>query len=1092
MTFGTSFFQNTLPIKRILLAFPVMFLFIVQTQATVYTFSGTGNWTDASHWDSYPGTTINQNDQAIISSGAICTLDTWVYVEGILTNNATINVSGTFDMRLIVNGNYGTMHNNGTINVDDSGDLANEQTLNNNASGVINIYDAVFSNSFNGSSNANFHNYGTVNCYSAGAVANSGNWTSYSGSEMNNSSSTAANFQNQSPGVFEIQSGATLNNNSPGVVTQTSGTFKNYGTFNNYSGTTLHVWSVLRNESTGILNNDGFMYCHSPSGQLQNYGTVNNNADINITGSVNNQSGGTWNGTGTYSSGPFYNYGVVSPGFSPGLITINYPGNTAFDSRSGGSQTIEIAGNSGAGVPNGHDKIAISGYAYLGVVGTTTFNISFINGFTPSVGNSWQIMSWSARAWGSVAFNFPTGYTMSYVENGSGLTITVDAVPCSGTPDPGNTVSSVTPPVCTTQNFTLSLQNSQGTGTTYQWQSSPDNFSWADISGATNATYVETGIGTTTWYRCNVTCSYSGLSAYSTSLMMTVSGLCYCSAGANSSDELISNVTFNNINNSSSGFNGGYQNFTAISTDVDLGGTYTFSASISPYYGGDAIIVWIDFNQDGDFDDTGEQVLQVTSGNPSTGSITIPGTAVPGITRLRVRLHYTPSGPNYSACGNSTYGQVEDYSINIVTATAPEKYWIGGTADWNVSTNWNPNGIPVSTDEVTLNSGSPTIPSGVNAEAKFVVLNNGADLTLASGSTLTVQGGTGNGISLNNAGSVLNNSGAITINGAGLDLIGGSAGQFNNNPGGSLKGTGTVNSGIFINNGGSLMPGYSPGTLTFNGDEDFSSSIMEIEVNGVGVAGTDFDQVVVNGTATLGGTLNVTVNYTPSSGDQMTILDAVAISGTFGTENIPTGWVVNYNIPATGDITLSFGALPVELSSFVGKTMEDGNLLEWVTASEQNVAFHIVERTTPGEKEYHEVGRIPAAGNSSQEMHYHFTDDQPAPLGYYRLRSLDFDGKYELSRTIVLERTGDYLLGIAKIYPVPAGNVIDVAFTTSKEDMVNFTLTDATGKELKKWNVLANKGLNTEHINLDSLPQGLLFLTITDGLRKETQRFIKQ
>src|SRR5208283_1878585 len=60
---------------------------------------------------------------------------------------------------------------------------------------------------------------------------------------------------------------------------------------------------------------------------------------------------------------------------------------------------------------------------------------------------------------------------------------------CSGTPTPGNTVASVNP-VCPSTAFTLSLQNFSGTGVTYQWQSSPDNSTWSNINGATNATYV--------------------------------------------------------------------------------------------------------------------------------------------------------------------------------------------------------------------------------------------------------------------------------------------------------------------------------------------------------------------------------------------------------------------------------------------------------------------------------------------------------------------------------------------------------------------------------------------------------------------------
>ncbi|MES2776938.1 MAG: hypothetical protein V4722_22365 [Bacteroidota bacterium] len=130
------------------------------------------------------------------------------------------------------------------------------------------------------------------------------------------------------------------------------------------------------------------------------------------------------------------------------------------------------------------------------------------------------------------------------------------------------------------------------------------------------------------------------------------------------------------------------------------------------------------------------------------------------------------------------------------------------------------------------------------------------------------------------------------------------SGTFSNNAGGVFKGKGTVLSARFTNAGGTLAPGYSPGTLTFNPSTNFASSIMLMEVNGTGTAGINYDRVNVSGTATLGGTLAVSINYTPTSGDQVTIVSATAISGTFSTvTGLPANWNVNYS--AVG-VTLSY------------------------------------------------------------------------------------------------------------------------------------------------------------------------------------------
>ncbi|RRQ45513.1 GEVED domain-containing protein [Chryseobacterium sp. SC28] len=155
----------------------------------------------------------------------------------------------------------------------------------------------------------------------------------------------------------------------------------------------------------------------------------------------------------------------------------------------------------------------------------------------------------------------------------------------------------------------------------------------------------------------------TGCSVYSFTTMAPV----YCSAGTTATSwEKISNVTFADINNNSTS-SAGYEDFTSIVGNVTAGSTYPFSASYSgTSYPVDQVIVWIDFNNDKDFYDAGEQVLMTpTQESPWTGSITIPRGATIGQTRMRVRLHDSSLTPNSTPCGTSLYGQVEDYTLNI-------------------------------------------------------------------------------------------------------------------------------------------------------------------------------------------------------------------------------------------------------------------------------------------------------------------------------------------------------------------------------------------------------------------------------------------
>lgn len=236
---------------------------------------------------------------------------------------------------------------------------------------------------------------------------------------------------------------------------------------------------------------------------------------------------------------------------------------------------------------------------------------------------------------------------------------------CSGTPAPGNTISSVTS-VCPGINFNLSLQNpTAGSGVTYQWQSSADGTTWTNVTGATNPV-LTSSLTASTFYRCQVTCT--GNTGTSTPVLVSLAptSACYCAAGATSTAfEKISNVTFGTINNNSTS-TAGYENFLTQSTNVIAGQTLPISVSLSGGFSSDVVRVWIDFNQDGDFTDAGEAVYVSAQGvGPHVGNITIPGSATIGSTRMRVRMYDASFGANTTPCGNSTYGQVEDYTVNI-------------------------------------------------------------------------------------------------------------------------------------------------------------------------------------------------------------------------------------------------------------------------------------------------------------------------------------------------------------------------------------------------------------------------------------------
>lgn len=143
-------------------------------------------------------------------------------------------------------------------------------------------------------------------------------------------------------------------------------------------------------------------------------------------------------------------------------------------------------------------------------------------------------------------------------------------------------------------------------------------------------------------------------------------GTQYCnSKGKSVSDEYISRVQLGTINKTSGAQS--YSNFTGTSTDLSKGNNY--SLSVTPTWSGSAYnegyAMWIDYNQDGDFTDPGEQVWTKSASKttPVSGSFTVPSSALSGETRMRVSMKYNAIP---TSCETFSYGEVEDYTVNIV------------------------------------------------------------------------------------------------------------------------------------------------------------------------------------------------------------------------------------------------------------------------------------------------------------------------------------------------------------------------------------------------------------------------------------------
>ncbi|MCK5788483.1 MAG: S8 family serine peptidase, partial [Chlamydiia bacterium] len=300
--------------------------------------------------------------------------------------------------------------------------------------------------------------------------------------------------------------------------------------------------------------------------------------------------------------------------------------------------------------------------------------------------------------------------------------------------------------------------------TSWSWSFSPSTLSYVDGTYATSQNlkvrFNATGLYEVT---LTVTNAQGTDSEVKTDYINVISNCSHCyswgSADYGGYDFSISNVNFNTINKSSgtpvpTDANGNrYSDYTATSTDVTAGSSYDLSVDL---YAGDsyklAAIAWIDWNQDCDFDDPGEEYdLGTKVGNGTTSgspvSITVPSTAVDGNTIMRVSCNYDSPG---CSCETGLYGEVEDYIVNVIndcgtpsnltaasiTASSADLFWINNSdaTNWDIEWGTTPytfTGIPDEND-VTSNPYSLSGLSVATSYDFYVRADCGADNTNVS------------------------------------------------------------------------------------------------------------------------------------------------------------------------------------------------------------------------------------------------------------------------------------------------------------------------------------------------------------------------
>ncbi len=141
----------------------------------------------------------------------------------------------------------------------------------------------------------------------------------------------------------------------------------------------------------------------------------------------------------------------------------------------------------------------------------------------------------------------------------------------------------------------------------------------------------------------------------------------YCEAkGGGGEGEYIQRVQIGNIDKTSG--SNEYSDYTNLATSIETGETHQLMVTNGNGFGEDQCGAWIDWDQNGIFDEEMITFEGSPGVGPYTAIITPPIGAKTGTTRLRIRLSYTG---NLSPCGTTIWGEVEDYSLEVNSDFVP-------------------------------------------------------------------------------------------------------------------------------------------------------------------------------------------------------------------------------------------------------------------------------------------------------------------------------------------------------------------------------------------------------------------------------------
>ena len=192
---------------------------------------------------------------------------------------------------------------------------------------------------------------------------------------------------------------------------------------------------------------------------------------------------------------------------------------------------------------------------------------------------------------------------------------------------------------------------------------------------------------------------------------------------------------------------------------------------------------------------------------------------------------------------------------------------------------------------------------------------------------------------------------------------------------------------------------------------------------------------------------------------------------------------VAYGINANDDVcgvVVDFIILPIRLMEFTAdKTSASTAALNWKTGVESNSSHFVIQQSVDG-RNFREVSKVRAAGNSRAELNYSQDVRLVAnQVNYFRLSMVDKDGTSSFSNIVTVGNRG----GRAVLSPIPTQGLISVDGDYDQADLNSMSIYDMTGRKMTGF---TKAGRN--QIDISNLTDGVYYVKIGEY----TEKIIKE